>query len=48
MLAEMNVANIYDRNIGSLLQILYMSRCRGNNQHYMLANPYYKNIPIDN
>ena len=47
MLAEMNVVDIYVSTTGYLLQIIYSSVQR-NYPTFMLANPDYNNISIEN
>ena len=48
VLSEMNVSNIYVSTNESLLQIIYILRCRGNNQHSMSTNTDFNNISIHN
>ena len=42
------IANIYVSTTVYLLQMIYISKCRDNSQHFSLANPDYNNVSIDN
>ena len=42
------IADIYLNTSGSLLQLVNFRRCRNNSQQYMLANPDFNNISIEN
>ena len=42
------IDNIYASTTGSLLQMINTHWCRESIQHYLLANPDYNNISIDN
>ena len=44
----LTIANIDVIIAVSLLHLIYISHCRENIQHYMLADPDYNNISIEN
>ena len=42
------IADIYISNTGYLLQLIEFQNYKKNRQHYILDNPDYSNISIDN